>query len=137
MVDSVSPATVGAVALAGTALLATVDPSTSGIPLCPLHALTGLDCPFCGSLRAVHALTRLDIVAALDHNVVFTLAVPLLVLGWLRWMWRATRPASGVVDAPIGPGVPRWLGTGAVVFLVVFASARNLAPLAWLASEAG
>ena len=79
------PVVVGALAVAGTALLAAVDPSARDVPLCPLKAITGLDCPFCGSLRAVHALAHLDLATALDHNVLFTLSVPFL---------RALRPAT-------------------------------------------
>jgi Protein of unknown function (DUF2752) len=43
--------------LAGAALLFAFDPAiTWWFPSCPLNALTGWLCPFCGSLRALHAL---------------------------------------------------------------------------------
>ena len=43
----------------GVALVAAVDPHTSGrYPTCPFHAVTGLWCPGCGGLRAVHDLTH-------------------------------------------------------------------------------
>lgn len=45
------------------------NPTTAGFfPLCPLHALTGLNCPGCGLTRAFHALFRGDIFQALHFN---------------------------------------------------------------------
>jgi hypothetical protein len=44
-------------ALAAAALLFVFEPATTWwFPSCPLNALTGWLCPFCGSLRALHAL---------------------------------------------------------------------------------
>ena len=125
------PVVVGALAVAGTALLAAVDPSARDVPLCPLKAITGLDCPFCGSLRAVHALAHLDLATALDHNVLFTLSVPFLVVGWVVWLgvsrgW--TRPSWWRADPP----VPQVLGH----VLFAFAEVRNLPALGWLGSGA-
>jgi Protein of unknown function (DUF2752) len=45
--------------IAAAVLLFAFDPAaTWWFPSCPSHALTGWLCPFCGSLRAVHALLR-------------------------------------------------------------------------------
>ena len=48
------------------------DPSdtTSGVPFpkCLFFSLTGLQCPGCGSQRALHSLLHLDLVAALRYN---------------------------------------------------------------------
>ena len=63
------PAAVAAAAAAGIALVAVVDPNEPGhYPPCPLLTLTGLYCPGCGTLRALHALTRADLGAALGLN---------------------------------------------------------------------
>ena len=121
----------GVIASVGTALLAVVDPNSRNVPLCPLKAVTGLDCPLCGSLRAVHALTRLDVASALDHNVVFTLSVPFLVIGWVMWLgFSLGRPRPGWWR--FDPPLPLIAG----LFLVVFAVARNLPAFSWLASGA-
>lgn len=121
--------TLGALAAAGTAAVAVVDPNTSGIALCPLLAFTGLDCPFCGSLRAVHALTRFDVGLALDHNAVFTVAVPLLLVGWLVWILRSLRhPGNDRLALPV------WSVTATLGVLAVFGVLRNLPDFAWFAS---
>ena len=123
--------TAGVVAAVGTLVLAVGDPNTTDVPLCPLHALTGLDCPFCGSLRAVHALTRLDVGAALDHNVLFTAAVPAIVVLWTVWLVRSLgRPTLSRWDLPRRTG-PVLLGVA-----LVFGVLRNLPALAWLGATA-
>lgn len=123
------PVTVGLVAATGVAALALVDADSTSIPLCPLKAITGLDCPLCGGLRAVSALTRLRISEALDHNVLFTASVPLLVVAWIYWLWSAARGVDRWQP-------PRWAATVGLTVLVVFAVARNLPLFPWLGSEA-
>jgi Protein of unknown function (DUF2752) len=45
------------------------DPQTAGFfPQCPLHAMTGLNCPGCGMTRGLHALLHGDILSALQFN---------------------------------------------------------------------
>lgn len=126
-----APVTVGGLAALGTAVLAVVDPVTTHVPLCPLKALTGLDCPFCGSLRAVHALTRFDVARALDHNAMFTLAVPALVICWTVWFLRSLgRPL------PESWRLPARTTAVALAVALAFGVARNVPALAWLGSTA-
>lgn len=126
------PLITGLIAASGVALLAVVDPTSTHVPLCPWKAATALDCPFCGSLRAVHAATRGDLVGAADHNLLLVLGAPLLVLAWLRWLRRGT---EGHEDGPFGGlWVPRWATWTAVLVLGVFMVVRNLPIGAWLAS---
>jgi len=45
------------------------NPMTAGFfPACPLHALTGLNCPGCGLTRGFRALFDGDILSALHFN---------------------------------------------------------------------
>ncbi len=45
------------------------NPTTAGFfPVCPLHAMTGLNCPGCGMTRGFHALFHGDILSALHFN---------------------------------------------------------------------
>ena len=47
-------------------------------PFCPLHELTGLNCPACGSLRALHQLSHGNILAAFHFNPLLVVSLPLL-----------------------------------------------------------
>ncbi|MGI8788297.1 MAG: DUF2752 domain-containing protein [Pyrinomonadaceae bacterium] len=45
------------------------NPTTAGFfPVCPLHELTGLNCPGCGLTRGFHALFHGDVTTALHYN---------------------------------------------------------------------
>jgi hypothetical protein len=119
----------GLVALA-TLALAVRDPHRPGSwGWCPTQLLTHLDCPACGGLRAVHDLTRLDVGAAASSNVLLVLAIPVVVLLWVRRVvvvWR-----GGEAARPLTPSPALWaLGLGVVV---VFTVVRNL-PGSWLAA---
>jgi hypothetical protein len=81
----------GAVA-ATWAVVAAVRPDDAGPTFCAWRAVTGLDCPLCGSTRAAAALGNGDLVGALDHNAWFVLAVlPLSLLAWGAWTRRSWR----------------------------------------------
>jgi hypothetical protein len=65
---------------ASIAALAEWDPATTmWFPSCPLYAISGWQCPLCGSLRAVHALLHGAPLAALTFN-------PLTVAGLGMWL---------------------------------------------------
>lgn len=126
-----APAAVGVVAAAGCAVLAVVDPNAPGrYPLCPFRWVTGLDCPGCGSLRAVHALTDGQLAVALDHNVVTVALLPLLVGAWVVWIRRSW---SG--GPP--PALPAPVGYGLAAVLAAFWVVRNLPWAPWSALGSG
>lgn len=74
------------------ALYAFFDPSQGGFPECPIHRLTGFDCPGCGTQRAIHAALHGDIAGALRYNASLGLFVPLCAVLCLppgvRWAKR-------------------------------------------------
>jgi len=93
-------AVLAAVGLAGFGYLYTQDPTSGGLyPLCLFHRLTGLECPGCGTARALHALSHGRVSAALGYNALTVLLLPALcyaALCWLVerfWAWRLPRPA--------------------------------------------
>ncbi|MDR1503300.1 MAG: DUF2752 domain-containing protein [Prevotella sp.] len=49
-------------------------------PQCPFHAVTGLDCPGCGSQRAAHHLLHLQIKEAFNSNPLLILAIPYILI---------------------------------------------------------
>lgn len=114
-------------AAAGTVLVAVVDPDQPGhYPLCPFRALTGLACPGCGGLRAVHALTRGDLPAALGHNALLVLLLPAVVAVWAAAVRRAVKHL---------PALPRpgpLLVLLATVAVLSFTVARNLPGVGFL-----
>ena len=122
------PVAVAAVAAAGLGYLLVADPNEPGhYPTCPFLALTGLYCPGCGSLRALHALALGDPVQALDRNPLTMLAVPYVAGAWLLWLMRT-------LDRPVRlpalrPGLI-WALLGAVVAFWIL---RNLPGATWLA----
>ena len=68
--------------LAAVVLLRSFDPATSGLfPPCPIHSLTGLYCPGCGSLRAVHQLLHGNLRAAWAMNPLSVMLFPFLAYG--------------------------------------------------------
>lgn len=118
-----SPLAIGGLVAAATLALRLRDPHVSGAwGGCPTKLLTDLDCPLCGSLRAVNDLTHLDVGAALSSNLVLVLAVPVILFFWARRLvacWRgdeAMRPLA----------IPSWVWVAGLVVLAVFTVVRNL-----------
>ena len=108
------------------------DPHRQGTwGFCPFRALTGLDCPGCGGLRAVNDLTDLDLAAAASSNLLFVLAIPLLVGLWVTWArrsWVGTRRWSPPSRSR------RLLGRLVLLVTAAFTVVRNLPGGGWLAS---
>ena len=62
---------------AGSILLFFFNPTSAGFfPTCPFRALTGLQCPGCGSTRACYQLIHLHPVAAFKLNPLMMLTLP-------------------------------------------------------------
>lgn len=58
-----------------------VDPgSVSYAPRCVFKAMTGFDCPGCGSQRMLHALLHGDLASAWGYNPFLLLMLPVLAL---------------------------------------------------------
>ena len=64
------------------------DPEKNGFFLkCPFKMATGLDCPGCGSQRALHALLHGDFGKAFHYNPLLMLSMPYLFLGLVFQNW--------------------------------------------------
>lgn len=99
-----------------------------GLLTCPLHAATGLWCPFCGGLRCVAALTHGDVATALSSNVVLVLLAPLVLAGWSASVLAASRGARSPVRGVTNRG---WAALGVV--LLLFTVWRNVPALPYAA----
>jgi len=98
-----------AVIVAGLAVIYAFNPSEGYrlYPPCVLHEVTGLDCPGCGTGRATYDLVHGRPLAALRHNPMLVLFVPILAflvvdqlrrdltgrplprIRWPWWVWAA------------------------------------------------
>jgi hypothetical protein len=101
-------------------------------PVCIFHQTTGLFCPGCGTLRALHQLLHGQIAAAFRFNALFVLTLP-LVCGYLLRV--ALAQAAGR-PAPLIRPAWLWLALAA---MIVFGILRNLPhpAFAWLAPTPG
>src|SRR5699024_2982698 len=90
------------------------------VPLCLFNHLTGLECPGCGAIRAVHALLAGDPLFALRNNPLVTTAIPLASIALAAWAVRRARGLRALLMRSIR--VLLGLPGGAVVFAVL----RNL-----------
>lgn len=121
---------VGAATLLVTAALHVRDPHQPGSwGVCPTRLVTGLDCPLCGGLRAVHDLTDLDLLDAASSNLLVVLALPVVVLLWLRRLRAGWR--GGEAARPLA--VPTIVWVAGLLLVGAFTVARNL-PGSWLAA---
>ena len=108
--------------LAGIVALFAVDPANSSFFLpCPFHALTGLHCPGCGTLRGLHELLHGDLRAAFLLNPLMVCSLPPIAY------WSV----SGLVRMVSGrklPGVfvpAAWIW-GLLGVIILFWIARNI-----------
>ncbi|MFD0690978.1 DUF2752 domain-containing protein [Actinomadura fibrosa] len=116
------PGAVVVVAASVVSYVGAVDPNVDGhYPTCPFLALTGYQCPGCGSLRTIHALAHGHVREALGLNVLAVAMLPVLAFFFVRWT------AARVRDRPARAraGDPRliWALFGGIVLFWVL---RNL-----------
>jgi hypothetical protein len=111
---------VGGVVAAGLGVLFFFNPGTSGFyPVCLFYLSTGLMCPGCGSLRAIHQLLHGHFAAAFHYNALLVSSLPLA--GWML----ARFGMAGLNQRPMPVIRAWWLWTGLIV-LVMFGVLRNV-----------
>ncbi len=116
--------------MSAAAVLYSFDPTRTWFyPPCMFHALTGLNCPGCGGLRAIHKLLHGNLKGALRSNALVVLLVPVVLWLGARAVWEGKahlRPANSPVHMPL-----LWVLLGVTI---MFGVLRNL-PLeqfAWM-----
>jgi hypothetical protein len=96
------------------------DPTRVRIfPVCTFHRLTELDCPGCGSLRAMHQLLNGNVMTAFRHNPLLIGSLPLFAWIGCRFVWRTWRREPGWTVRPL------WIWIYGALW-IVFGIARNL-----------
>ena len=116
-------AATGVVGIATGVFVATYfNPVTAGFfPLCPFHALTGLNCPGCGLTRGFNALFHGDFLNALHLNALIPLYA--LIFGYIL--------LSLIFTTIRGRGLPwqffkPWMVFGLLFISLAFGVLRNL-----------
>ncbi len=100
------------------------DPSGSELfPKCPFRGLTGLECPGCGSQRAIHHLLNGEVVAAWRMNQLLILSIPYIVLGYVVELLKGKYAWALTVRKRFYGVTAIWIVFGIVVS---FAILRNL-----------
>jgi len=94
--------------------------------LCVFAMVTGRPCPACGGTRVVLDLAQLDVLSALEHNLLITAAIGVLaVIAVVRWrsvfdVLRSPRRLERVLEAASVP-LTRWPMTVPVAFVLAWA----------------
>ena len=103
---------------AALARVALVDPARPhSYPSCIFLSVTGLECPGCGTTRALHQLMHGNLAKAIDLNVMTVVALPWLAWRFTRWM---TGHESG------GRPVDHRILYSLAALVVTFGVARNI-----------
>lgn len=93
------------------------------MPKCPVKVLTGLDCPGCGSQRALHALLTGDVAAAFRFNALLLLLLPYVaVIAVLEFTGRRHLRLYRVLGSPAAIAI-------VLALVVVWTVVRNLLSL--------
>ncbi len=89
-------------------------------PICLFHRFTGLLCPGCGTLRALHQLLHGHLLAAIRFNALLVISLPFLA-------WAAGRCAAAYLTGRTWRTSVSvtWIWS-AMVLLLVFTVLRNL-----------
>lgn len=110
------------VAIVGGIVLWFFNPADCGLfPSCPFHSLTGLKCPGCGTLRALHQIIHGNISAGFLLNPLMFVCLPLL-------FWFVANHFSTLVRGRALPGfnTRAWVCGGVLAVVMVYWVVRNL-----------
>ncbi len=92
---------------------------------CMMHDVLFLYCPLCGGTRAIAALLKFDVAAALRYNALVTTgcvaALVLDAVAWVRFFQRRS----------FCPRFPRWSWIGGIIVFLGFGVLRNWLMIAY------
>ena len=90
--------------VAGAAYVFVFEPGKTGFfPICIFRFLTGLQCPGCGTTRALHQILHGHFLTAFTLNPLFFIAIPFLLFAFLRYtviVLRGGVPRQNALPAP-------------------------------------
>jgi Protein of unknown function (DUF2752) len=130
-IKTLKVATLSGVIVVAAIILYFYNPSSSSIyPPSPFRALTGLYCPGCGTLRALHQLLHGHILKAFELNPLMMFAMPYLIYSYVSY-------SAPVILGQKIPQIfikPNWIWLMLKIILGYWVL-RNIpfAPFSWLA----
>ena len=90
-------------------------------PPCPFHALTGLYCPGCGSLRAVHQLSHGNLGSAFGLNPLMIILLPFMGYAFISYATITFgKQRLAIITAPA------YLGWLMLIVIVLYGIFRNI-----------
>lgn len=107
-------AVIGVFCIAAAVALYVWNPAKhAAFPPCPFHYLTGLYCPGCGSLRALHGLLHGRLVEAISLNPLMVLSIPVVGImffkpSWIYKPWVPWAVLAVVLTYGIARNIPIW-----------------------------
>ena len=96
-------------------------------PVCFFKKLTGLDCPGCGSTRALHAMLHGQFLLAANYNLLAVLLTPVMACGLLYFFTGKGEKLWSKLNKPLYY----------FIIICVFFILRNIHvyPFAWLSAD--
>lgn len=111
----------GFLGLAAAGVLFWFDPTQYHFyPVCVFHGVTGLQCPGCGSLRALHALLHGNVASAFHFNALLIISFPFAAWYAVWYGWRRLKHQPARLRLR-----PLWIWAFLIVTLA-FGILRNL-----------
>lgn len=89
------------------------------MPVCPIHHLTGLSCPGCGSQRALAALAEGRVAEAWSHNYLLPFALAYLILCGLHWTFPINNIIGRIYSKATTPGALIAVAVTALAWMIV------------------
>ncbi|PWS32463.1 DUF2752 domain-containing protein [Pedobacter paludis] len=101
-------------------------------PECPFHKYLHLDCPGCGSQRAVHALLHGHVLSAANYNLLMVLSIPLLLVHFSLKVYSQITKKDFALKIWYHPSTPKIIFAIVILFWIT----RNIpfVPFNYLAS---
>lgn len=116
----------------GATLLFFFNPEAVRYPPCFFKMITGLQCPGCGSARASYHLLHGHLLTAIDYNLLFTAALPLVAIEGISRLFLLRK--NPILKFGLFNYIKAWQ---VMLVVIIFWLVRNLPayPFTWLSSD--
>jgi hypothetical protein len=109
--------------LVGAIVLYLYPPESLPIPRCPVLAITGWQCPGCGSLRGIHALLNGEIWKSLQLNILLIPALIYFTLLLILELLRTNYPRAELIYRKFSGRLAAWI---IFAIIILWGIVRNI-----------